>query len=53
VPASNATAAAQYYPAIYWYSMLKIPGESAFSGSQRDKTMPANLTGQAQWVNIV
>ena len=25
VPAPNAAAAAQYYPAIYWYSMLKIP----------------------------
>ena len=25
VPAPNEAAAAQYYPAIYWYSMLKIP----------------------------
>src|ERR1043165_3762841 len=25
VPAPDAKAAAQYYPAIYWYSMLKIP----------------------------
>ena len=25
VPAPNDAAAAQYYPAIYWYSMLKIP----------------------------
>src|SRR5262249_23905843 len=24
VPASNAAAAAEYYPAIYWYSMLKV-----------------------------
>ena len=53
LPAPGAMAAAQYYPAIYWYSMLKIPGESAFSGSQRGKNMPANLTAQAQWVNIV
>lgn len=30
VPAPNATAAAQYYPAIYWYSMLKIPKKSEF-----------------------
>ena len=28
VPAPNATAAAQYYPANYWYSMLKIPDAS-------------------------
>jgi len=25
IPAPSAAAAAQYYPAIYWYSMLKIP----------------------------
>src|SRR5215472_11355134 len=24
-PAPNAAAAAEYYPAIYWYAMLKIP----------------------------
>jgi hypothetical protein len=53
VPAPSAAAAAQYYPAIYWYSMLKVPGEAAFSGPQRDKNMPANLTAQAQWVNII
>src|SRR3984957_4872432 len=52
VKAPDEKAAAQYYPAIYWYSMLKVPGESAFSGQQRDKSMPANLTAQAQWVNI-
>src|ERR1041384_5221069 len=27
VPAPYDAAAAQYYPAIYWYSMMKIPGE--------------------------
>jgi hypothetical protein len=29
VPAPNATAAAQYYPAAYWYSMLDIRSEAA------------------------
>ena len=53
VPAPSTAAAAQYYPAIYWYSMLKVPGEAAFSGPQRDKNMPANLTAQAQWVNNI
>jgi hypothetical protein len=52
-PAPNAAAAAQYYPAVYWYSMLKIPDQSQFSGPQRDENMPENLTNQAQWVNIV
>src|SRR5438132_12306756 len=42
--APNAAAAAQYYPAIYWYSMLKIPDKGEFSGPHRDKDMPENLT---------
>jgi hypothetical protein len=29
-PAPTPAAAAQYYPAIYWYSMLRIPGPSEF-----------------------
>src|SRR6202023_1110060 len=33
VTAPNAAAAAQYYPAIYWYSMLKIPAKSEFPGT--------------------
>jgi hypothetical protein len=53
VAAPSATAAAQYYPAVYWYSMLKIPDKSQFSGPQRDENMPENLTSQAQWVNLV
>src|SRR6266853_1035798 len=33
VPAPNAAAAAEYYPAIYWYAMLDIPGKSMFPGT--------------------
>ena len=32
VIAPNEAAAAQYYPAIYWYSMMKIPDASQFGG---------------------
>src|SRR5580658_1484825 len=32
VPAPNEAAAAHYYPAIYWYSMMKIPPASDFGG---------------------
>ena len=31
-PAPDAAAAAKIYPAIYWYSMMKIPGEDQFRG---------------------
>src|SRR5438270_2553150 len=33
VLAPNAKAAAEYYPAIYWFSMLKIPDRSLFPGT--------------------
>jgi hypothetical protein len=33
VPAPNAAAAAEYYPAIYWYAMLDIPTNSMFPGT--------------------
>src|SRR5882724_8321310 len=32
VVAPNEAAAAQYYPSIYWYSMMKIPEQSEFGG---------------------
>src|SRR3954447_6182883 len=33
VKAPNEAAAAEYYPAIYWYSMVKVPGEDQFPGT--------------------
>src|SRR5215468_5342263 len=33
VPAPNEAAAAEIYPAIYWFSMLKIPGKDMFPGT--------------------
>ncbi len=32
-PAPNEKAAAEYYPPIYWYSMLRIPPKSEFPGT--------------------
>src|SRR6476620_7182852 len=46
VPAPNEAAAAQYYPAIYWYSMLKIPDKSEFGGKSN---IPEKLT-QIDWL---
>jgi hypothetical protein len=51
--AADAHQAAQIYPAIYWYSMLKIPDESLFSGPTRDPNMPDSMTSQLQWLNVV
>jgi hypothetical protein len=47
--APNAAAAAEYYPAIYWYSMLKVPGKEEFAGNG----MPGNLKRQEQWLDVV
>ena len=33
VPAPTPAAAAHYYPAVYWYSMLKMPPAKDFGGS--------------------
>ena len=49
VPAPTAAAAAQYYPAIYWYSMLKIPDASQFGGKSN---IPANIT-PSDWLTVV
>ena len=45
--APDEKAAAQYYPAIYWYAMMKIPGEDQFGGKSE---IPASLT-QADWLD--
>jgi hypothetical protein len=47
VAAPNRAAAAQYYPAIYWYSMLKIPDAAEFGGKSN---IPAKLT-RNDWLN--
>jgi len=49
VPAPDAAAAARYYPAIYWYSMLKIPNAGQFGGKS---DIPANIT-QSDWLTVV
>jgi hypothetical protein len=41
VSAPNAAAAAHYYPAIYWYVMMKLPPEKDFGGST---DIPKNIT---------
>ncbi len=49
VPATTDAAAAEYYPAIYWYSMLKIPGADQFGGKS---DIPRKVT-QSTWLNLM
>jgi hypothetical protein len=54
VLAPNPAAAAEYYPAIYWYSMLKVPDKGEFPGTGTNGNgMPETLKSQAQWLDIV
>jgi hypothetical protein len=48
VPAPNAAAAAHYYPAIYWYSMLKMPQDSELGGEATYADPGASK--QANWL---
>src|ERR1700727_3141831 len=49
VPAANAAEAAKIYPAIYWYSMLKIPGADQFGGHS---DIPDKVK-QSDWLNAM
>jgi len=54
VPAPNAAAAAEYYPAVYWYSLLKIPELSAFPGTGPEGNgIPTTMKSQHQWLDAV
>src|SRR3989442_5586942 len=45
VVAPTAAAAAEYYPAIYWYSMLRVPEKNEFPLGK--------AASQAQWADVV
>ena len=49
VPAPNEAAAAAYYPAIYWFAMLKIPTADQFGGKS---DIPEKIT-QADWLTAI
>jgi hypothetical protein len=56
VVAPSAGAAAEYYPAIYWYSMLEIPGEDVFPGTgagANGNGIPQDIVSQGNWLRFV
>jgi hypothetical protein len=51
VPAANPRAAAEYYPAQYWLSLLRVPGASDFPGTgPQGNGISPNIKNQAQWI---
>jgi hypothetical protein len=54
VVAPDAAAAAQYYPAQYWYAMLQMPAKNEFPGTgpTGNGIMPS-IKSQGQWMDLV
>src|SRR5438034_1264645 len=54
VVAPNARAAADYYPAGYWLSLMRIPEKSEFPGNAPGGNgINANVKSQAEWIRLV
>ena len=54
VEAPSAAAAAEYYPGVYWYSMLKIPDESQFPGTgQKGNGISEAMRTQHYWIDTI
>ena len=52
VPAPNARAAAQFYPANYWYSLVQPPAKSEFPGTgAKGNGIGEGMKSQADWIN--
>jgi hypothetical protein len=54
VKAPDEKAAAEYYPAIYWYSMIKVPDQSTFPGTgPSGNGINPNVKSQSQFLDII
>src|SRR5437762_12071744 len=54
VPAPNARAAAEYYPAGYWLSLMHPPAKSEFPGTGVEGNgISPNIRSQADWIRTI
>ncbi len=54
VPAPSAKAAAEYYPAQYWLSLLQVPPRSDFPGTgAKGNGISENMKSQGEWIRQV
>jgi len=54
VPASSPAAAAQYYPAAYWLSLMEIPAKTEFPGTgESGNGISPNVKTQGDWIRNV
>jgi hypothetical protein len=50
--APDAKTAAQYYPANYWYALLKVPEKNEFPGTgPSGNGISPNIKSQGQWIS--
>src|SRR5262245_14484533 len=54
VAAPDKKAAAQYYPALYWFSLLQVPPASDFPGTgDSGNGISPNIRSQGEWIRQV
>ena len=54
VAAPNPRAAAEYYPAAYWYSLARVPDKSEFPGTGPEGNgISPNMKTQADWLRMM
>ncbi len=54
IPAPNPRAAAEYYPAGYWYSLLRVPAESEFPGTGPEGNgISPNIKSQPEYLRWI
>src|SRR5207253_979850 len=55
VVAPDARAAAHYYPAGYWFSLIRVPAKSEFgpTGADGNGGAAPNVRSQAEWIRIL
>jgi hypothetical protein len=54
VVAPSAKAAADYYPASYWYSLLRVPAKNEFPGTgPKGNGISPNVKSQAEWLETI
>ncbi len=54
VLAPDKKAAAEYYPALYWYSLMQMPPKSAFPGTGAEGNgIAPNIKSQGEWISKI
>jgi hypothetical protein len=52
--APDRTAAAQYYPANYWYALLEVPERNQFPGTgPSGNGISPNIKSQDEWIHLI